>query len=223
MGIISYLNTFKSLIWLFLVDKRLINNSYKSLLNTGVIVSSKKFPYYENKNKISYVNKMNEIVSFKEVTIEQGFIVFCDIDDTVLDYGKIIDDYWKLKIHDPSYIIWFELVKNTIPNLTDDYFHEFLKKLEENNCEIHFITHRNTNFKEITDKHLSLHGIKNIQVNHLSGTSKSRYINNNFNLANYNGSIFIDDSFDNNKDVIENVPGCITYRYIKSGIYNTNN
>lgn len=65
---------------------------------------------------------------------------------------------------------------------------------------------------------MNLHDINNIQIHHLSGGSKGQYINRNFNLSIYKGSIFIDDSIRNNKDIIENVPGCIAYRFIKSGI-----
>ena len=137
---------------------------------------------------------IQNVTHFNQINLRQRMLVLCDIDDTVFDYGKPIEDYWNSKIDDPGYRILIEQIKKLTPKLTDDNFNDFILNLNSINCEIHFVTHRNPNFKDITHNHLNFYGIFNIPIHFLAGESKSEYINRTFNLNDYEGIIFIDDS-----------------------------
>ena len=159
---------------------------------------------------------MNNVSTFKNFMLKQNSIVFVDIDDTVFNFGKEVDDYWKSKIVDPQYDIWFTLVKKIIPKLTCLHFYDFLKIINETNSTIHFITARNSRFREATVKNMKYYNLNHINVHYLNGSSKGDYINNNFNLNTYKGEIlFIDDSDSNLQDVFNKVKQCKLYKFIK--------
>lgn len=166
-----------------------------------------------NKFLIHNTNKMKLISSFDEILIKDNSYILCDIDDTVLDYGEIIDNYWKSKIHDPMYNIWHQLIINQTPKLTDDNLHNFIENALNNNCEIHFITHRNYFFNQVTREHLKLMNLDNIPVHFLSGKSKGDYIRDNFSKK---PAIFIDDSENNINDVVSKNLNVATYLFKKS-------
>uniref|UniRef100_A0A6C0BDN3 FCP1 homology domain-containing protein n=1 Tax=viral metagenome TaxID=1070528 RepID=A0A6C0BDN3_9ZZZZ len=158
---------------------------------------------------------MKHVGTFRGIDIESGDVVFCDIDDTLFDYGAPIDNYWKEKIEDPGYKIWYSIIENTIPTITDKYFYDFLNLIRENNAEIYFITARNVNFKKLTVEHLKYHSLEHIECHCLSGTCKSKYISENFDLKKYNRKIFIDDSEKNIADINDNLNDFVTYLYKK--------
>lgn len=155
------------------------------------------------------------IRQFSEIVVRRRMLILCDIDDTILDYGKKIKDYWDSKIDDPGYRIWISIIEQIIPRITDERIHNFFNDAKEKECDIHFITHRNELFSYITHKHLSDFGITGIPVHFLTGSSKSEYINRTFNLNEYDGLIFIDDSQHNIDDVYNNVIKCDVYKFIK--------
>lgn len=95
---------------------------------------------------------MECVTTFRNISLKQYSIVFSDIDDTVLNFGKEVDDYWKSKIIDSNYYLWFEIIKRVIPKLTCPYFYDFLKEIERTNSTIHFITSRNPRFRDVTEK-----------------------------------------------------------------------
>lgn len=159
---------------------------------------------------------MNHASTFRDFSVKQHSIIFCDIDETVLCFGKEVDDYWKMKVDDPNYDIWFEMVDRITPNLTCSSFHEFIKRIDDSNSTIHFITARNPRFKEATERNMKHHGLSHIPIHFLAGASKSKYINENFNLNEYpGGSEFIDDSDHNVNDVSKNVEGCRVTKFKK--------
>jgi hydroxymethylpyrimidine pyrophosphatase-like HAD family hydrolase len=158
---------------------------------------------------------MQCIQSFNKVCLEQRSIVFCDIDDTVLNYGEIVDNYWKSKIYDPGYNIWHSLLNLITPSLTNNDFYELLSLIDNANSEIHFITARNPNFSDITNKHMNYFNLSHIKIHFLNGKSKGNYINNNWNLESYNKIIFIDDSLSNISDVLSKVKNVHCYHFLK--------
>lgn len=171
---------------------------------------------YKNDFLFIQFNKMECIGTFKDIFLRQNSLVLCDIDDTVFDYGKEVDDYWKQKINDPNYEIWHSIIKRITPILTDSYFYTFLDNIEKSNSVIHFITHRSDNFKDITKKHMKHYNLDHIETHHLSGSSKAKYINENFDLNNFEGGIlFIDDSNNNVNDVANNIPNSNVYLFKK--------
>lgn len=169
----------------------------------------------KNKLKLYYIKYMICIQRFNEISIKNRSLILCDIDDTIFDYGFEVEQYWKSKIHDPEYKIWKSIIERLIPRLTNNDIYDFINEAIKNECEIHFITHRNILFKDITYLHLNHFNITGIPVHFLTGSSKSQYINMNFNLDDYNKIIFIDDSQHNIDDVSNNVIKCDVYKFVK--------
>lgn len=159
---------------------------------------------------------MTCINRFSEIVIRRRLLVLCDIDDTVFCYGKEIEEYWKSKIDDPGYKKWINIIKRTNPKLTDDKIHEFIEELIRNDCDFHFVTHRNLLFRDITYKHLSYFNLNNHPIHFLTGSSKGDYINSNFDISKYEGIVFIDDSIHNILDVEVKVNNSKNYRFQKS-------
>lgn len=164
---------------------------------------------------ISNPNKMEHVSTFKDINVSESSIVFIDIDDTILDYGEQIDEYWKQNHHDPEYEIWYQIMRTITPKLTDPHFHDFINLLKCNNCEIYLITARNKRFSHKTYDHLKHHNIHHLETHHLSGYSKAKYIKENFDYSRYSRRIFIDDSLHNKKDIDENLENFETYIFKK--------
>lgn len=157
---------------------------------------------------------MYVIRSFKDIELQDSSLIICDIDDTILDYGEKIEEYWKSKIHDPGFLIWHEVVKSISPSLTSDDFHDFLLHVKNTNSEIHLVTHRNENFIDITFLHLDQFGIKDIEIHFLAGKSKGKYSVDNFEVNNRH-VVFIDDSENNHKDVLKHIPHVKSFLFKK--------
>lgn len=170
----------------------------------------------KNENKLYEPNKMEHVSTFKDISLKQRSIVFCDIDDTVFDFGREVDDYWNAKLHDPQYDLWFEMIKRITPKLTCPHFYDFLSQIEKTNSTIYFITARNPRFREATERNMKHHNLDHITVHYLGGSSKGDYINSNFELNNYEGgSLFIDDSECNLHDVSNKVKKCKIHKFVK--------
>lgn len=159
-------------------------------------------------------SKMNEVSTFDKIPITKRSLVLCDLDDTLLDYGVIVEKYWKEKIVDPDYMIWGNMIRNVIPLLTDTGFYNFLERVKESESEIHFVTHRNISLEEITKEHLNYHGLSHIRTHHLTGCSKGIYSVNNFDVNNRD-VIIIDDSKSVHEDIINHIPHVTRYLFKK--------
>lgn len=155
------------------------------------------------------------ISTFDEIQITNNMLILCDIDDTVFCYGEQIKKYWESKIHDPGYQIWHSIIERISPKLTDKNIHKFINNALQMNCKIHFVTHRNKLFTDITHKHLEENNLHHIPVHFLSGCSKGDYINQNFDLSLYHKIVFIDDSEYNIIDVKNKVNNSINYKFLK--------
>jgi len=158
--------------------------------------------------------KMNEVSSFDKIHVTRRSLVLCDLDDTLLDYGAVVENYWKSKIVDPDYMIWERMIRNVTPSLTDDGFHMFLERINEMESELHFVTHRNAVLEDITKKHLHLHGLSHIKTHHLTGSSKGKYSRETFNVEDRD-VIMIDDSQHVHEDIIEHIPHVRRYLFKK--------
>lgn len=160
---------------------------------------------------------MYVICSFKDIVLQDRSLIICDIDDTILDYGEKIEDYWKSKIDDPGFLIWHDIVKSISPSLTNNDFHEFLSHIKDTNSEIHLVTHRSKNFIDITLLHLSIFGIEGIKIHFLGGNSKGKYSIDKFHV-NDRHVVFIDDSENNHKDILNHIPHVKCFLFKKNSL-----
>lgn len=158
---------------------------------------------------------MNVINSFRSIILRERSLIICDIDDTILDYGEIIEKYWKDNVHDPDFSNWHNIIKNTTPDITNNDFHDFIQHINQTNSEIHLVTHRNKSFLEITNLHLSMFGINGLPVHFLGGHSKGKYSITNFNIEDRD-IIFIDDSESNHSDFLLHVPNVKQFLFLKN-------
>lgn len=156
---------------------------------------------------------MNEVIAFSQIEIYHKSIVICDIDDTVFDYGHEVENYWKSKIEDPHYFQWHDIITRTIPQITNKDFFSFLDRIYESNSEIHFVTHRNPLFKNVTISHFEIFNLCTEQIHFLSGSSKGKYVKDNFDIT--REIIFIDDSIANYYDMQTHIPKSKCYLFKK--------
>ena len=153
---------------------------------------------------------MIQIDTFDKIIIESKTLVLSDIDETILFYDKIDQEWWKTKIdyylnvkkYDSSnaniYALddWFEHIKINLPKHTDKIgFGKFLENIKNTDSKLIFITARHPNFKQITEDHFNNLGLKSsdYEVHYLGGSSKGQYIEKNIDTSNYDNIIFIDD------------------------------
>ena len=151
-------------------------------------------------------------------------LVICDIDETVLmfenDNQCISTNWWETRkkyyidnhnhnydsAQDVSYEDWLEIVNNNKPKFTDkDGFLSMLKKIEETDSTIIFLTARDQNIKELTYKHFKELDLdpNNYKIYFTNHSAKGRFIKSNININKYNKVIFIDDLL-NNLDSVSN-------------------
>ena len=161
---------------------------------------------------------MIQIDTFEKISIESKTLVLSDIDETILFYDGIDQEWWKKKIdyylnvkkYDSSYASsnassnaniyalddWFEHIKQNLPNHTDKIgFGKFLENIKNTDSKLIFITARHPDFKQITEDHFNHLGLKSsdYEVHYLGGSSKGQYIEKNINTSDYKNIIFIDD------------------------------
>jgi Protein of unknown function (DUF2608) len=176
---------------------------------------------------------MNKIDTFNLVDINKNTLVLCDIDETILFYDDINPKWWKDKLsyymekyndndlaNSHSLEDWYCYIQYNKPSYTDKLgFENMLKRIEENNSTLIFITARNPVFEQITNEHFKHLNIDNLkyQIHYLAGISKGEYIKNKIKLESYNKVIFIDDLEKNIKSVNEIFNDQInTYQFVMS-------
>jgi predicted secreted acid phosphatase len=180
------------------------------------------------------------ITTFDQVEIPQDktTLVLCDIDDTVLRYPMLLQDFYKKEQAAAEFIFMSVTSKKekqiyineyindeyyiyrtkTDPIHTDiDGFNNMIQKIYSNGGELKFVTSRSIVFNEQTRKHLQTIGIDpelyKIHYTFESGVKKSRYIQENINKEQYQNIIFIDDREDELKLVRNDHPDITTYRF----------
>jgi hypothetical protein len=166
---------------------------------------------------------MIQIDTFDKISIKSKTLVLSDIDETILFYDKIDQEWWKKKIdyyinvkkYDSSnasiYALdeWFDHIKRNLPNHTDKIgFEKFLENIKNTDSKLIFITARHPDFKQITEDHFNYLGLKSseYEIHYLGGSSKGKYIKNNIDTDNYDNILFIDDLDHNIMSVNEAFP-----------------
>jgi hypothetical protein len=178
--------------------------------------------------------------SFDDLLIGDNSIVLCDIDETILHYNGINRNWWKERFdyHYENYKNydmadmksledWKEHIYNTQPSITDnDSFRRMITKVNDTGSELYFVTARDSSMATITEKHfdsLNIDFYKG-QIHYVGEMSKGIYIKSNFQLTNYNMTLFIDDRTMHLDEVLEinnhliepntnNVPTIYTYHF----------
>lgn len=159
---------------------------------------------------------IKNIYSFSEINIiiPYSLIVF-DIDETILRFPTIENDWWSKKYKEllPIYKerthyqiekLWIKYISQAEPVLLDPInFKFFINKLKQNNCEIIFLTARNLNLSKLTIEHLNKCNIvidsSKIYYNKDKGYELKNIILNNYPYV--KNIIFIDDLYENLSNV----------------------
>lgn len=160
---------------------------------------------------------MSLISSFNEVDIKPNSLVIVDIDETTLKYDEVNELWWQRvfdsfydihkhydKSYQLSYDYWYDFVAKNLPEHTDyDGFVNMVKRVNNNNSEIIFVTARNTDMKQITIDHLKHVNIDTdkYEIYFTSQGKKSPIIQELFNKRDKTNIIFVDDAPHNHEDV----------------------
>ncbi len=169
-----------------------------------------------------------EIRSFDEVTILQNSLVVCDIDETLL-YFDGIDKKWWSQTFDEFYRIhndydkadklsldkWISHINNNNPYITDESgYNNMLKRINDTNSKLVFLTARYEYLRNTTLKHLFHLNIHNPILHFTGGQCKGRYIFDNLINPIPERVIFIDDLQQNINDVRNNITNIECYLFI---------
>jgi len=176
---------------------------------------------------------MTQINTFDMVNeiIIPNTLILSDIDETILFYEDINPKWWKEKneyymnIYGDNELSqiqclddWFKYIQHNKPLHTDKVgFENMLKKIEETNSTLMFVTARNPKFQKITQEHFDHLYIDNLkyEVHYLAGCSKGDFIKDNIDISKYDQVIFIDDLVKNIKSVSDIFENKIkTYQFV---------
>lgn len=175
---------------------------------------------------------MNQIDTFDMINIISNTLVLSDIDETILFYDDINQKWWKerneyyMNIYNTHELVsshslddWFKYIQENKPKHTDKVgFENMLKRIEETNSSLMFVTARHPKFEEITKEHFNHLDIDSskYEIHYLAGISKGEYIKNNIDISKHDQVIFIDDLVKNIKSVTDNFKDKIkTYHFIE--------
>lgn len=150
--------------------------------------------------------KIQKISDFNEIKINENYstLVLCDIDDTVIKYNCIDENWWNtqdatVEMKYKKLKEWESYIKECDPEFTCNNFLKFYKNVKNNDdSDIIFITARAKHMEYFTHKHLDLLDIpKNNLVYHLDHNPKGHFIYKNINFSKYKEIIFIDNDIEN--------------------------
>ena len=156
-----------------------------------------------------------KITSFNDVNVYNNSIIFCDIDETIIEFNGINHKWWKstfYKYYDETkdYELsevktlqeWVIHIQSHKPKYTDlNGFLNLMEKINNTNSKIIFITARDKSLINLTKKHFDYLELYNHQVHHVGVIKKGDFIINNINLDGFDNFIFIDDLEGNIDDV----------------------
>lgn len=160
---------------------------------------------------------MISIRTFRNVDLQYGSLLVLDIDETILKYSGICEQWWK-EHFDTNYAKygnyddadnacvkdWQEHIKYEYPVHTDeDGFFDLIERANNLNCKVIIVTARDHGIKNITYEHLHHLGIRDIDVYFASGGNKGHMIDNVMGneIHNYKYISFVDDKDYNLTDV----------------------
>lgn len=170
------------------------------------------------------------ISSFNEVELKNDlkYLILCDIDGTILhfpDRNRMCRDILTELCLDDEEEYETELANLkriyicAIPPTPTDYegFVNMLKKINNSNSTLMFLTARGVESEKMTKKHL-----QQIRVSpdgfeiHYTGSkiSKGEYIKKNIDLSNWENIIFIDDYDSYIKSVMDLHPQIVCYKFV---------
>ena len=171
-----------------------------------------------------------EISSFNEIIINQKSLIICDIDETILYFEGIDKQWWVdtfntfYKIHNDydkadklSLDKWISYIIDNNPYTTDEIgYNNMLKRVNDTNSRLLFLTARHEHLRDITLKHMLHLNIHNPILHFTNGNCKGQYIldnlinsSQNFEI-NSNNIIFIDDLLQNIANVSDKLAEHVT-------------
>ena len=174
---------------------------------------------------------IKQITSFRSITLFQNTLIILDIDDTIIGYKEFNHTFFSDKIAhykslhgcdiisvDFAVADWIEQVEKGTPyHMDEDGFNHLMNYITKTNSNHFFLTARNPNFRNITEKHLEDLNIINSHVYYVSGKNKGEYLKNIIDKhPKYDHIIFVDDSEKNLLDMQKTFGNTIElYHFIK--------
>lgn len=167
------------------------------------------------------------ISSFNEVELTNGlkYLIICDIDETILHFPNcniLCESLVKeLMLKDEDYENELKFYYKNImpPKHTDhDGFYNMVKKLNETNGKLIFLTARNLESDDWTKKHLKQIGISpdEFEIHYTCNKiTKGEYIKTYIDISDWKNIIFIDDYDSYIKSVKDIYPEISCYKFIK--------
>lgn len=166
---------------------------------------------------------MSQVVTFAHVEVVPNTLVLLDIDETILFYDGIDEDWWSERIDyhatssqcgkETAMLLsiddWFRHISCHRPRHTDRAgLDALLRSIEDTHSHLLFITARDPKYKPITIDHLRRLGLQRVEdrVHYLGGCPKGDYIQTNLDTSSYARVVFIDDLTKN----IASVTGALT-------------
>jgi hypothetical protein len=167
------------------------------------------------------------IHTFDDVSItNEGTLIVCDIDDTLLKYEKNLGYFYKILKHSFPEIndiethasnLYASYVKDRKPSATDyDGFIRLMKKVLETKSKLIFITSRNECSKGYTEKEFSHIGICYSYFNVYytnNEVSKGFFMEDKLDMDGIKDLIVIDDQISNLKSIKQRFPMAQCYHF----------
>jgi hypothetical protein len=155
------------------------------------------------------IQPIHKINSFDQVKIHRNSLILSDIDETILRFDQVKQEWWRNNFNS-HYVIhqdyagadsyafgkWIEVINMTKPSHTDHTgFFRLLERIKKTGSDIQFVTARNSDLAPHTQKHFGNLGLNymDFQVHHLSSMQKGLYIESQIPTDSYDHIIFIDD------------------------------
>ena len=106
------------------------------------------------------------IKNYDEIEILPNSIIMIDIDNTIIKFGKLYKNWWK--DNEPNALEgWLKIIKEEKPEILDENeFTKLLNEVKNTNSEIIYITARDEELRELTNKHLIDCGILTTEIYH---------------------------------------------------------
>lgn len=159
---------------------------------------------------------MKTITKFDEITIIPNSLIVLDIDETLIKFNNIDNEWWKngfnkiyekIKDYDKTEKIlnnkWIETILELEPILVDENIHDFIECATNTCCKIILLTARDENLYDITQQQLNKLNLNFFITHH--NKNKGEYLKK---LANekysyYKDIIVVDDLMSNLIDIKE--------------------
>lgn len=162
-----------------------------------------------------------QATTFDDINIPQNTLILCDIDETVIFFNEINEEWWRVRFNHHYRLIrdydkadaealndWLVYIKANPPQHTDkEGFFRLLQRAANSQSEIIFVTARDSKLHQLTHEHFEQLDIDHKKYKIHYTRDKGKYIKQHFNLENYERVIFIDDRLYNLDDVVKHNPG----------------